>query len=80
MFDEDKVQPCEDCGKEYIRENLKEEKSREANHKLFCIRCYNGRKNEKNAETETGEREGSAGQDCPSRTANLGPGSRPMET
>ena len=49
MFDEDKIQPCEDCGKEYIRENLKEEKSREANHKVFCIRCYNRRKNEKNA-------------------------------
>ena len=49
MFDEDKIQPCEDCGKEYIRENLKEEKSREANHKVFCIRCYNRRKNEKSA-------------------------------
>ena len=77
MFDEDKVQPCEDCGKEYIRENLIRDRSLEW---LFCVRCYNRRKNEKNAETETGEREGSAGQDCPSRTANLGPGSRPMET
>ena len=77
MFDEDKVQPCEDCGKEYIRENLIRDRSLEL---LFCIRCYNRRKNEKNAATETGERESSAGQDCPSRTANLVPGSRPMET
>jgi len=46
MFDEDKVQPCEDCGKKYIRENLIEERSRVANYKLFCIRCYNRRKNE----------------------------------
>ena len=49
MFDEDRIQPCEDCEREYLRENLKEEKSREANHKVFCIRCYNRRKNEKNA-------------------------------
>jgi len=61
MFDEDKVQPCEDCGKEYIRENLIRDRSLEW---LFCIQCYNRRKNEKNAETETGEREGSARQDC----------------
>jgi|TARA_R110000744_G_C19063542_1_gene529275 formylmethanofuran dehydrogenase subunit E len=53
MFDEDEDnatprQPCEDCGKKYIRENLIEERSRAANYKLFCIRCYNRRKNEKN--------------------------------
>ena len=43
-FDKDKVQPCEDCGKEYIRENLIEDRARV--YKLFCVQCYNRRKNE----------------------------------
>jgi len=62
MFNEDKVQPCRDCGKKYILENLMTGKSWEW---WLCIRCYNGRRNEKkkNAEAKAREREGAIRQD-----------------
>ena len=61
MFEEDKTQPCKDCGKEYILENLMTGRSWEW---WLCIRCYNKRKNEKIAKAETRQRKSALGQDC----------------
>jgi len=68
MFDEEKIQACKDCGRKYLTENLIIGRSWEW---WLCIRCYNRRKNEKNAKTKTRERENQAGHDCIAQSTDL---------